>query len=869
MSLSPGSKLGSYEILGPLGAGGMGEVYRAADTKLEREVAIKVLPAAVAHDPERLARFEREAKVLASLNHPNIAHIYGLEQSESTRALAMELVPGTTLSCPQPIETALNHALQIAEALETAHEKGITHRDLKPANIMITPDGIVKLLDFGLAAVPGKDGGASDPVNSPTMTMAATQAGVILGTAAYMSPEQASGKPVDRRSDIWSFGVVLYEMLTGGHLFAGETVSHTLADVLRAEIPFDRLPSSTPAPIRDLVERCLDRDVRMRLQSIGEARIAIQKYLKNPSARVSPTPAEAASGARRWLWPAISVVLALLLAGALMYIRRPAEESGPVRLSFTAPSDASFNDVRMDEFVISPDGRTVAFTARDRDGRTLLWVRALESAEAKPLPGTDDPLWPFWSPDSRSLAFGSRGKLKRVDLARGTTLELCEAPRLTGGAWNSEGTILFAPDYTGALYRIPSKGGSPVVASVLDREGGNHWNPRFLPDGKHFLFHEGQTSDKVGVLGTMQARSILNGLIDAQFVPPNRLLFVSGGSLRVQRFDPDRQELEGEPSTVFAVPADLRHGAGQGHMFTVSNNGVLIWRGVWSRDYQLVWRDRTGKQIGVEGPVVKQTNDGQEPRLSPDGRQFAFKRDNAIWVSDTLRYVPVRLANGQVPIWTPDGRRVTFMGGGALSVMAANGVSDSQKLVDGLNIPTDWSPDGRFLLFFRRSEKTRSDIWILPMDGDRKPYPLIHTAGDDFLARFSPDGRWIAYASDESGTQEVYVRSFTSDGHTGPDRERISSNGGSQPIWRKDGKELFYLSPKGEILAVPVNRSSMRLEFGSPTALFKTEAPTPGRYLGTYDVTSDGQRFLLGEFAGEPGNASPTVILNWPGLIRR
>jgi eukaryotic-like serine/threonine-protein kinase len=862
MLLSAGELFGSYEILAPLGAGGMGEVYRAKDVKLDREVAIKVLPAAVAQDPERLARFEREAKVLASLNHPNIAHIYGLEQRGETRALAMELVPGSILSVPLPIETVLNYALQIAEALETAHEKGITHRDLKPANIMITPDGIVKLLDFGLAAVPGKDSASSDPVNSPTITMAATQAGVILGTAAYMSPEQASGKVVDRRSDIWSFGVVLYEMLTGERLFAGETVSHTLADVLRAEIPFDRLPSSTPAPIRDLVERCLDRDIRMRLQSISEARIAIQKYLKNPS-----VPAAPVIEGRRWLWPSISAVLAaLLLAGGVIYFRKPAEQSAPVRLSFTPPPEASFNDVRSDEIVISPDGRSIAFTARDRDGRELLWVRALESSEAKPLPGTDDPLWPFWSPDSRSLAFGSRGKLKRVDLAGGTALELCEAPRLTGGTWNSDGTILFGADYTSALYRVSSKGGTPVAASVLDR--GNHWNPRFLPDGKHFLFQGGGTVN-VGILDSMQVRPLAKGLIDAQFVPPNWLLFVGGGKLLAQRFDPDRQELQGEPRTIFNVPDDVRAGGGQGHTFTVSNNGVLIWRGLWSRDYQLVWRDRTGKQIGAAGPVVKQTSDGQEPRLSPDGKRFAFRREGAVWVSDTARYVPVKLANGQVPIWSLDGRRVAFMGTGGLVVMAPNGVGEPQKLVDSLNIPTDWSPDGRFLLFFRRSEKTRSDIWILPMEGDRKPYPLINTAGDDYLARFSPDGGWIAYSSDESGTQEVYVRSFTSDGHVGPDRERISSSGGSQSIWRKDGKELFFLSPKGEIMAVPVNRSGTRLEFGTPAELFKTVAPIVGRTLGSYDVTPDGQRFLLGEFLGESANAIPTVILNWPGILPR
>jgi serine/threonine protein kinase len=873
MPLSPGEVFGPYEILAQIGAGGMGEVYRARDVRLEREVAIKVLPSAVAQDRERLARFEREAKVLASLNHPNIAHIYGLEQSGNTRALAMELVPGSTLLAPQPIEIALTYALQIAEALEVAHEKGITHRDLKPANIMITPGGIVKLLDFGLAAVPGRDAAASelaaDSPNSPTLTMAATQAGVILGTAAYMSPEQAAGKVVDLRSDIWSFGVVLYEILTGERLFAGETVSHTLADVLRADIPFNRLPPSVPAPIRDLLERCLDRDIKMRLQSISEARIAIQKYLKDPSARASKMAGETPSRAHWWLWPSISVALAaLFLSGTLMYIHRQAEESGPVRLSFTAPSEASFNDVRSDEIVISPDGRSIAFTARDRNGRNLLWVRTLESAEAKPLPGTDDPLWPFWSPDSRSLGLGSHGKLKRVDLAGGPTLELCDAPRLTGGTWNNEGTILFGADYNSALQRIPSIGGTPAPASVRDpgSEGG-HWNPSFLPDGKHFLFRN-KGAVAVGVLGSMQAKPLLNGMMDAQFAPPNWLLFVSRGALLAQHFDPDRQELNGEPLTVFSVPVDVREGPGTGHIFSVSTNGVLVWRGSWSHAYQLVWRDRTGKQMGVEGPVVKQTSDGQEPRLSPDGKRVAFKRDNAIWVTDVARYVPLRLSNGQVPIWSPDGHQVA-LASGALFVMAANGVGDSQKLADGVSIPSDWSPDGRFLLFFRRSEKTRNDIWVLPMFGDRSAYSLINSPADDVLARFSPDGGWIAYASDESGTDEVYVRSFTPDGRTGADHERVSSSGGTQPIWRRDGKELFYLSPKGEIMSVAVKRSGTGHEFGSPAALFTIVTPSSGRVLGTYDVAPDGQRFLIGELLGESGNATPSVILNWPRILAR
>ncbi len=876
MLLSTGELFGPYEILAPLGAGGMGEVYRAKDIKLDREVALKVLPSAVAQDRERMARFEREAKVLASLNHPNIAQIYGLAESGSARGLVMELVRGSILPSPQQIDAALNCAQQIADALEAAHEKGITHRDLKPANIMVTPEGTVKLLDFGLAAVAGKDGPASGPgadvLNSPTLTMAATQAGVILGTAAYMSPEQAAGKVADRRSDIWSFGVVLFEMLTGERLFAGETVSHTLADVLRAEIPFQRLPPAVPAPIRELLKRCLDRDVRMRLQSIGEARIAIQRYVKNPSPEVSPAIAVLPRRDRRWLWPSISGALAiLLLAGALVYMRRPAEISGSVRLSFTAPPEASFNDVTEDDIVISPDGRSVAFTARDREGHHLLWVRPLDSPEAKPLPGTDTAGMPFWSPDSRSLGFGARGKLKRLDLAGNTITDLCDAPRLTGGTWNRDGIILFSPDYRSALYRIPATGGTPVVASLKNAGGETqHLDPTFLPDGKHFLF---RVTDRergaimAGVLGSLEAKPVLNERTQAEYAAPGWLLFVRHGSLLAQRFDASRQELEGDPLTVLSLAKNEFVPDGR-RLFSVSNNGVLVWQGLWSHAYQLVWRDREGRQLGALGPVVNQNPDGQEPRLSPDGRRVAFKRENAIWVTEAARDVPVRLMGGQIPIWSPDSARVALLGDG-IRVIAANGVGEADKLADGVSGPGDWSRDGRFLLFWRRGEKTRIDIWALPLAGERKAYPLLNSPAEELLPRFSPDGHSFAYTSDESGSQEVYVRSFTADGHAGADRKRISSQGGFQPIWRRDGGELFYLSPTDEIMSVAVNRSGAQLEFGVPKVLFKTRTLAGGHILGSYDVAPDGQRFLIGELAGEATNANPMVILNWTGTLPR
>jgi hypothetical protein len=553
MPLAPSARLGSYEILSSIGAGGMGEVYRARDTKLGRDVAIKVLPDAFAHDTERMARFEREAQVLASLNHPNIATIHGLEESSGVRALVMELVEGPTLADriaqqgALPLDEALALAKQIAEGLEYAHEKGIIHRDLKPSNIKVTPDGTVKLLDFGLAKAVEEPVPQGDPSVSPTLTMQSTRAGVILGTAAYMSPEQASGKPVDRRSDIWSFGVVLWEMLSGRKLFAGETVSHTLADVLRGEIDVRKLPAGTPVAIRELVRRCLDRDVKSRLRDIGEARITIQKYRENPSdAGLSERVGTRGRPRAVFAWIAAGVFLVVF---ALVYFRHASEEARTTKFSLMPPEKAIF----FGPPAFSPDGRRMTFAATVGQ-KTQLWVRELDSLAARPLAGTDGAFNPFWSQDSRFIAFFAGRKLKKIDASGGPAQTLCDAEAGRGGSWSRTGVIIFTPGMLDSLYRVPAAGGSATILIAIDRSLGEDSirYPWFLPDGHRFLY-TARNSDRdksaiyVGDLESKEKRRILTANSNAVYASPGFVLFLRERTLMAQPFDAGRLQTTGDP----------------------------------------------------------------------------------------------------------------------------------------------------------------------------------------------------------------------------------------------------------------------------------------------------------------------------------
>lgn len=861
MPLSAGDKFGPYVILAPIGAGGMGEVYRARDTRLEREAAIKVLPTAMAQNRDRLVRFEREAKVLASLNHPNIAHIYGLEERGETRALAMELVPGATLKGPLPMQTALNYARQITEALETAHEKGIAHCDLKPANLMITPEGVVKVLDFGLASVPSRQRDRSDSAESPTMTMDATQVGAIVGTAAYMSPEQAEGKPIDRRADIWSFGVVLYEMLTGRRLFAAESISDTLADVLRAPIDLDRLPPETPYAIRDLLRRCLVRDPRKRLRDIGDARIAIEESLSG-SEREVPEPSGVAP-----LWLArLLVGMAAALATALaclafIHFREKPPEPRLLTVAILPPDNTSAVDFRG---AISPDGKRVVFGARSGN-KTQLWVHSLESDSAQPIGGTEDGTSPFWSPDSRSVAFFANEKLKRIDLpGEGTPLTLADIGFGLGGSWNTQGVILIA-SLNGGLKRIPATGGTAMPVAL----GGTHHPvfPSFLPDGRHFVFTElREYAAPDGVLRLASLDSSETKALGAAnrfgLYTNGHLLILRGDTLLSQTFDERRLEAAQETLPV----------AHNVSWFDASRDGVLIYRTGNVSAQQLTWFDRRGDPSGIVGePANLYTIE-----FSPDRKKIAVSWDDDVWIYDVARglrsrftYTPGVDTN---PVWLPDGSSIAFCSNrnGIYSIYRKSlELTSGEELLysDPIDTLTDsWSPDGKFLMVHQRDPKNLEDLAVLPVTSNTgaalKLSPFVKTPFRELHGRFSPDGRWVAYVSNESQRTEIYVAPFPGPGG----KQQISASGGTQPRWRGDGKEIYYAAHDGTLTAAEVSIKGNAIEVGAVRSL---GIPVVRGRGWLYDVTADGQRFLVAVPTQQKSTGLLTLVYNWLMLLKK
>jgi Tol biopolymer transport system component len=710
-----------------------------------------------------------------------------------------------------------------------------------------------------------------------------TDPGVVMGTVGYMSPEQVLGQAADHRADIFSFGVILYEMLSGQRAFTGSSLVETMHAILKDEP--QELSESNPkisSALDKIVRRCLEKKPEMRFQSARDLGFALEALTTLSSSGANRTEAVTALDAttkrggwhERIAW--IVAVMALLTALGVTYFKRSVSDARAVRLAFVPPENLTFANWVTDYVVVSPDGQKLVFTGRSTDGKQQLYVRSLEAMDATLLPGTDDARLPFWSPDSRSLGFAQQGKLKRIDITGGRPQMLCSLPSsLGGGAWNRAGVILFGTTSTGLL-QVSDTGGEPKPVTVREPGTGNHQDPCFLPDGRHFLYRVGRGGNElktfVGSLDTKEVKPLLVDAGPAVYAPPDWLLFVRNGALMAQSFDAGRQELKGEAFPL-TKPTDLAEISGR--PFSISENGVLIWQGDRLLDYQLVWFDRAGKQVGAVGPSSK-ASFGEQPRFSPDGtrvvvhRAHPQTRNRDIWVIDLARENPIRLTSEPGldlhPIWAPDSGKViwsTTRGGvSGIYQKAASGIGEESLLKGGGGGPIDWSADGRFIFYISTSPKTRNDVRVLPLFGDRQPYPLLNSEFDDFQPQLSPDMRWLAYASDESGSYEIYVRAFTPDGKLGSEKVRVSTNGGRHPRFRRDGKELFYVATDGQMMVVALQSSGTKFDFAPPQVLFKTRMLTPTSQWGIeYDVTADGQRFLIGTQVGEPSPVS--VILNW------
>jgi serine/threonine-protein kinase len=909
MKLNPGQILSHYRLVEQIGEGGMGVVWKALDTTLDRQVAIKVLPEQFVGDAERLSRFEREAKLLASLNNPGIASIYGLHEAGGVRFLAMELAEGEDLSHrlsrgPLPVEEALEVARQIAAALEAAHDSGVIHRDLKPANVQIAPTGEVKLLDFGLAKAfdPVTSGApGTDPSLSPTLTTAGTAIGVILGTAAYMSPEQARGQTVDKRADIWGFGCVLYEMLSGKPVFAGDTVSDTLAAVLRAEPEWDRLPDGLPPAIDGLLRRCLEKKVKQRLRDIGEARIALEGGAAGDSmamaaSGVSIAPSPTAAGNRQpaakvsgWRRPFTWIVFAFigLIAFAIWQSEQPRDHAPLLtRFTVTLPLELTLDFGDTPNVAISPDGRKMVFTARQK-GVLQLYLRTMENMEPTPIAGTEGGDSPFFSPDSQWLGFFAGGELKKVAINGGPPMSLADAGLHRGGSWTADGTIVFSPRWNTGLLKVSANGGTPVELTTPDQEAGErtHRWPDVLPDGKSVLFVIG-TLDSPGDyedapiaiadLDTGERRTLsIRGSI-ARYVPSGHIIYSTGGALLAVAFDAERLEITGSPAPVQDMVAGT---ASSGAVFfDVADDGTLIYVPGTPRAAisEIAWLDRQGKLEPLPIPPAEY----QYVDLSPDDRYLALSigpgrgRGDDVWIYDIERDTTTRLTftgSSFAGRWTPDGRRVAYTSATGteegIAWKPADGSAPAERIASGPvpMVPDSFSSDGRILLISEIGGAGNMDLQFLDLDSrESGPQPLLDSEFVEVGGTISPDGRWFAYSSNESGSPEIYVQPFPGLGG----KWQVSTDGGQAPLWSPAGDEILYRN--GEKLMVAPVRVSPTFSAGKPRVVFEQGAlvsvlaPLPN-----YDVSSDGKRILVVTGASGPTEADRVnVVLNWFEEVR-
>ena len=897
MRLAPGTRVGQYEVTAHIAAGGMGEVYRAHDATLDRDVALKVLPAQLAADPERLARFRREAPVLASLNHKNIAAIYGLEEDEAegVHALVLELIEGPTLSeCIAhgslelgkadwngwqrglTIDESLHVARQLTEALEAAHDQGVIHRDLKPANIKVMPDGTVKVLDFGLAKALSDDSAierAEDAdSSSPTISAMGTRAGVILGTPAYMSPEQARGARVDRRTDIWAFGAVLFEMLTGTQIFAGQTISDTLAAVLRADVDWPSLPPQTPNGIRKLLRLCLEKDAKRRLPHIGSARLELDDVVAATTDETDGTQPPTWKRVLPWAAAGIAVVIAGILTWNLT---RPEPEQRVTRLAVSIPQGTELSPATAANIAMSPDGSRLAFTTGQ--GETArLWIREMDQLEATLVEGSEGASEPFFSPGGQWVAFYAGTELKKASPDGGSPITVVDKGNgsNSSGTWGADDTIVYAQSVSSGLFRISANGGEPEQLTAPDTATNElgHWYPQLLPDGDSLLFtvYVAESLEashtEVLTLSTGDRRTVHEGATYARYVPTGHLIYPTiSNTLIAVPFDLATLEVTG---AALPVLEDVVFGQDANSQFSVSDDGALAYvpASALSADQMLVWVDREG----TIRPATEERRRYSQPAISPDGQRLAVRVEDArsdIWVLELERGTLTRVTFTEglegSPVWTADGERLLFFseaGGPAFDLFssASDGSGEAEELYVHQfdKYPTSLSPDDAFLAFVERHSETSFDIWTLPLEQGGELQPFAQTAFDEYEAEFSPDGRWVAYQSNESGRFEIYVQAYPGPGA----KTLISTDGGTEPRWTKGGRELVYRNG-AQMMAVEIEGGA-ELTLGTPALLFEGDylAVENGR---NYDVTADGEQFIM--IADDPDAAEPQieVVLNW------
>jgi serine/threonine protein kinase len=897
MPLAAGTHLGPYEIIAPLGAGGMGEVYRARDTRLNRIVAIKILPHTLAATPETRARFEREARAVSSLNHPHICALYDVGRQDGTDFLVMEYLEGETLAHrvqrgPLSVPELFRVAIDVADALDKSHRSGVIHRDLKPGNIMLTKAG-AKLLDFGLAkaSVPltgdlSSSPTASQPLGAPESGNSLTAKGSIVGTFQYMSPEQLEGRESDTRSDIFSFGAVIYEMATGKKAFEAKSQASLIAAILEHEPePITTVRPMVPVALDRIVRTCLGKNPDDRFQSAHDLKLQLEWIRDTGSQTGAPAVVLSSRPIRRTRISVLVGAFLVALIAALAtwhFTARPEPQQVITRFTISPPENATFEL----SLAISPNGRLLTFVASS-EGKNQLWVRPLDSLDAHPLSGTDGANLPFWSPDSGSIGFFAGGKLKRVDLATGVIQSVCDVPDSRGGAWGRGGTILFTPDSSSPVYRLSAENGTPAPVTSLDpakNETSHRW-PFFLPDGRHFLFFA-RTSGKVNEsvylasLDSPERKRLLDSDSNVVYASPGYLLFVRGHTLFAQLFDSAHFEIHGEPAAIAeGILPEGEVGPSSYARFSVSDTGVLVYRTGAGDLGVLTWFDRHGKQLGTVGPPAYY----DQLALSPDGRRIVMDRSEEnvstshIFMLDLASGALTRFTFGSASelsaIWSPDGSHIVFSAspsaGSLIYSKPSDGSAGEQPLIEagGISVPDDWSRDGRYLVFDKVGPSTDYDIWILPMFGERKPYVFLRAPGLQQHASISPDGHWIAYESDESGRFEIYVQSFPTPGG----KWQVTNEGGIQPQWRRDGRELYYLAPNRKLMAASTQQAPT-FSAGVPQALFEAPISLTGvnDSRARYVFMPDGQRALVVATHPESATASAIrVVINWPSTLQK